>query len=181
MGPFLRTAFHYREYVKRPIGGAAGPRLRFDVTISEACNRIRRQGRNMMKFQVLTLAAVATAALTAPALAHHSFAMFDATKTITLVGTVKEFEWTNPHAWMRMTAADGATGQPVEWSFEMGSPGQLGARGMKPDSVKPGDKITLQAHPMKDGSRGGQYMSATLADGSTLGGRAGAAPPAENP
>ena len=88
---------------------------------------------------------------------------------------------TNPHAWMRMTAADGATGQPVEWSFEMGSPGQLGARGMKPDSVKPGDKITLQAHPMKDGSRGGQYMSATLADGSTLGGRAGAAPPAENP
>jgi hypothetical protein len=177
------------EYVKRPIGGVVGTRLWFDVIAKPPADqllvgrrdKICRRGRNMMKFQILSLAAVATAALTAPVLAHHSFAMFDATKTITLVGTVKEFEWTNPHAWMRMTAVDGATGQPVEWSFEMGSPGQLGSRGMKPDSVKPGDKITLQAHPMKDGSRGGQYMSATLADGSILGNRAGAAPAAENP
>jgi hypothetical protein len=128
-----------------------------------------------MNFKAPCLAAAMFAALAGPAVAHHSFAMFDAAKTITLVGTVKEFEWTNPHAWMHITTMDAATGQPMDWSFEMGSPGQLGSHGMKPDSVKPGDKITLQAHPMKDGSHGGQYMSATLADGRTFGNRAGPA------
>jgi hypothetical protein len=104
-----------------------------------------------------------------PASAHHSFAMFDADKTINMAGTVKEFEWTNPHAWMHITAMDQASGQAVEWSFEMGSPGQLSSRGMKPDTVRPGDKVTIRFHPMKDGSRGGQYMSATLADGRVFG------------
>jgi len=104
-----------------------------------------------------------------PASAHHSFAMFDAEKTISMAGTVKEFEWTNPHAWMHITVMDQTSGQPVEWSFEMGSPGQLGGRGMKPDTVRPGDKVTIRFHPMKDGSRGGQYMSATLADGRIFG------------
>ena len=132
-----------------------------------------------MNLKALSLAAVAAIAFVAPALAHHSFAMFDAGKTITLQGTVKELEWTNPHAWIRMTTLDASTGQAVEWAFEMGSPGQLGARGLKADSLKPGDKITLQAHPMKDGSHGGQYMSATLADGRSLGNR-GAAGANEN-
>ena len=123
-----------------------------------------------MTFKTASLAAIALSAFMAPAMAHHSFAMFDATKTITLQGTVKEFEWTNPHAWMRIVVADASTGQPVDWAFEMGSPGQLGSRfGMKPDSVRPGDKVTIRAHPMKDGTYGGQYLSATLADGHTFG------------
>src|ERR1035438_10376286 len=58
-----------------------------------------------------------------------------------------------------------------EWS--MAQPGQLGSRGMKPDSMKPGDKITIRAHPMKDGSHGGQFMSATLADGRVFGQQGG--------
>jgi hypothetical protein len=70
---------------------------------------------------------------------------------------------------------DQESGQPMEWSFEMGSPGQLAARGMKPDSVKAGDKVTVRFHPMKDGTHGGQYMSVTLADGRVFG---QAAPPA---
>ena len=119
--------------------------------------------------------------MAAPAWAHHSFAMFDGTKTITMNGMVKEFEWTNPHAWMRITAVDPATGESSEWAFEMGSPGQLGARGMKADSVRPGDKVTIRAHPMKDGSHGGQYMSATLADGRVFGNQGGANAPAEAP
>ena len=127
-----------------------------------------------MKIKSFAVIAGMGIALAAPAWAHHSFAMFDGSKTITLQGTVKEFEWTNPHAWLRITAPETAGGEAVEWSFEMGSPGQLGARGMKADSVKPGDKITVQAHPMKDGSHGGQYMSATFADGRSFGNRGGA-------
>ena len=121
------------------------------------------------------------AAIAGPALAHHSFAMFDAEKTMTLSGTVKEFEWTNPHAWIYLTVADAATGQPMDYSFEMGSPGQLGARGMKADSLRPGDKVTIRAHPMKDGSRGGQYMSVTTADGRSFGNQGGGAAAAANP
>ena len=123
-----------------------------------------------MNLKAPILAAVVAAMSTVPALGHHSFAMFDGDKTVTLVGTVKEFEWTNPHSWIRITAADATTG---EWAFEMGSPGQLGSRGMKPDSMKPGDKITIRAHPMKDGSHGGQFMSATLADGRIFGQQGG--------
>jgi hypothetical protein len=131
-----------------------------------------------MNLKVPVLAAVAVTIFAVPALGHHSFAMFDSDKTVTLAGTVKEFEWTNPHSWIRITAADAASGAVGEWAFEMGSPGQLGSRGMKPDSMKPGDKITVRAHPMKDGSHGGQFMSATLADGQVFGqqGGRGAAP-----
>jgi hypothetical protein len=131
-----------------------------------------------MSLKAAILAVIVTM-FTVPALGHHSFAMFDGDKTITLAGTVKEFEWTNPHSWIRITAADPASGTPGEWAFEMGSPGQLGTRGMKPDSMKPGDKITVRAHPMKDGSRGGQFMSATLGDGQVFGQQGGrGAPPA---
>jgi len=122
-----------------------------------------------MHLKVAILAAVVMMGFAAPAVAHHSFAMFDADKTITLSGTLKEFEWVNPHSWMHIAVADPTTGQAEEWSFEMGSPGQLGSRGLKPDSVKPGDKITIKAHPMKDGSHGGQYMSATFAGGQPIG------------
>jgi hypothetical protein len=112
----------------------------------------------------------------APALAHHSFAMFDHEKTSTISGTVKEFEWTNPHAWIHIVAAD-EKGAPTDWSFEMGSVGQVAAQGWKSDTIKPGDKITVTMHPLKDGSHGGQYMSATLADGRTF---KNAGPPANN-
>ena len=120
-----------------------------------------------MKLKATVLAS-AIAAFAGPALAHHSFAMFDHEKTMTLSGTVKEFEWTNPHAWLHIVAVDEKTGKPVQWSFEMGGVGQVAAQGWKPDSVKPGDKITVQMHPLKDGSRGGQYLNATLADGHTF-------------
>jgi hypothetical protein len=122
-----------------------------------------------MKLKATTVLASAIVAFAAaPALAHHSFAMFDHEKTMTLSGTVKELEWTNPHAWLHIVAVDEKTAKPVEWSFEMGGVGQVSAQGWKPDSVKPGDKITVQMHPLKDGSRGGQYLNATLADGRTF-------------
>ncbi len=122
-----------------------------------------------MNFKALSLAAVAAASFAAPALAHHSFAMFDADKTITMTGTVKEFEWTNPHSWLRVMIDDKATGKPAQWAFEMGSPGQQARVGWKPDSVKPGDKVTVMIHPLKDGSRGGQFITAILPSGTMLG------------
>ena len=94
---------------------------------------------------------------------------FDVDKTVTMTGTVKEFEWTNPHSWLRIMVDDQATGKPLQWALEMGSPGQQSRVGWKPDSVKPGDKVTITMHPLKDGSRGGQFMSATLPGGKQLG------------
>ncbi len=118
-----------------------------------------------MKFSVIATAAVVSSCLAMPVLAHHSFSMFDHEKTITMNGVIKEFEWTNPHAWLHIMAVDEKSGKPVEWSFEMGGVGQIAQQGWKPDSVKPGDKISVQMHPLKDGSHGGQYISASLADG----------------
>ena len=121
-----------------------------------------------MKFKALAFVAFAAAALSAPASAHHSFAMFDAEKNVTLTGTVKEFEWTNPHSWLRVMVDDQATGKPMQWAVEMGSPAQQAQRGWKPDSVRPGDKVSVTIHPLKDGSRGGQFLSAVLPNGQTL-------------
>lgn len=118
-----------------------------------------------MRLKIAGYIAIAAAAFAVQASAHHSFAMFDHDKMITVTGTLKEFEWTNPHCWLHVSVVDAATGKTLDWSFEMGSIGQVAAQGWKADIIKPGDKITIGAHPMKDGSRGGQYDSAKLSDG----------------
>ena len=120
-----------------------------------------------MNFKAFCLVTIVASAIGAPAFAHHSFAMFDAEKTLTMKGTVKEFEWTNPHAWLRVMVQDQA-GQSLQWALEMGSPGQMAGRGWKPESARPGDKVTVTLHPLKDGSRGGQLLSATLPGGQQL-------------
>lgn len=118
-----------------------------------------------MYVKTLGLAVVAALALSVPASAHHSFAMFDATKNVTVQGAVKEFEWTNPHSWLRVMVMDGKTGKPVLWAFELSSPARLTTMGMHADSVKAGDVVSVTFHPMKDGTRGGQFMQATLPGG----------------
>ena len=118
-----------------------------------------------MNFKTLSLATIAVAAFAAPALAHHSFAMFDATKTVTLQGTVKEFEWTNPHSWLRVNVTDDKTGKPQLWALELSSPARLITMGMSSTSVKAGDQVSVTFHPMKDGTRGGQFIQATLPGG----------------
>jgi hypothetical protein len=100
---------------------------------------------------------------------HHSFAGFDMTKTVTLTGTVKQFQWMNPHSWIQVIVNDDK-GNPVEWSIEMSSPTSLLRRGWKPKTLKPGDKVTVVAHPLQNGQSGGSFVSATLADGTQLGG-----------
>jgi hypothetical protein len=133
-----------------------------------------------MNLKIAGCAVIAVAAFAFQAQAHHSFAMFDQEKTISVAGTVKEFEWSNPHAWIHLTVVDEATGRPVDWAFEMGSVGQIAAQGWKSDSIKPGDKITVTGHPLRDGSRGGQYRSVKLADGSSIAQRPDAAAANQN-
>ena len=114
---------------------------------------------------------VATAGLLAvPAAAHHSAAMFDAGKRVTLTGTVKEFQWTSPHCWIQLLVTDPARPKvaPVEWGIEMDNPVGLSRHGWKRGSLKPGDTIVVVAHPLRDGSRGGQVVSVTK-DGKPVG------------
>ena len=118
-----------------------------------------------MNLKAVSLTAIAVAAFTAPALAHHSFAMFNAEQTITLEGTVKEFEWVNPHAWLRVMVNDEKTGTPALWALELSSPSRLVTMGMRADSVKPGDAVSVTFHPMKNGSRSGQFIQAVLPGG----------------
>ena len=123
-----------------------------------------------MNLKYASLAALFVIAAPAPLYAHHSFSMFDGDKTVTMRGTVKEVEWTNPHSWLRVLVMDQTSGKPMNWAFEMGPPARQLQRGWKPDSLKPGDSVTVHIHPLKDGSRGGQLVDAVLPDGRTVGG-----------
>jgi hypothetical protein len=115
---------------------------------------------------VLTLAALL---MGTPALApaHHSFAMFDRERTVTIVGVIREFQWTNPHSWIQITVTDDA-GKVTEWSLEGGSPGIMGRNGWKRTSLVPGDKVTIELYPLRSGEPGGSFIEITKADGTKL-------------
>src|SRR5215831_6173023 len=121
-----------------------------------------------MKFRTLGLAGMAVAIFAIPAIAHHSFAMFDAEKTKVLEGTVKEFQWTNPHSWILMTV-ENAQGQAGQWAIEMGGSAGLARLGWVPKTLTPGMKIKTVIHPLRDGNNGGQFMAVTLPDGTQMG------------
>jgi hypothetical protein len=105
------------------------------------------------------------------AAAHHSPAMFDATKQITLAGTVKDFQWTSPHCWIQLLVTDPAepNAAPVEWGIEMDNPLGLSRHGWKPGSLTPGEEIVVVAHPLRDGTNGAQVISVTRVDGTRVG------------
>lgn len=118
--------------------------------------------------------------LALPVLAHHSAAMFDHMKTVTLQGTVKEFQYTNPHSWLMVTVADTA-GQSVEWGFEAEGPSSLLRVGIKAQTFQPGDKVTIVANPMKDGRPAGSWVTVTKADGTVYSTRPGKPAPPDSP
>ncbi len=117
----------------------------------------------------LGFALIATTVFVVPANAHHSFAMFDQQKVVVLTGTVKELEWTNPHSWLRVMVENETTHQPQQWSIELASAGQQARIGWTPTIVKPGDKVSIEINPLKDGGRGGTVLLITLPDGTKLG------------
>ncbi len=102
-----------------------------------------------------------------PSVAHHSAAMFDSQKSLTLHGTIREFQWINPHCWIQLLVPE--QGGTVEWSIEMGSPSQIYGSGWRPGTLHPGQKVTIVIHPVRDGSRGGQFSSGVAEDGAPLG------------
>src|SRR5947208_10453002 len=117
--------------------------------------------------------AAALAAFAIPAAAHHSFAMFDALKIVQLEGSVKEFQWTNPHAWILLNVSAEQSAAPVTWAIEMGGPTNLARQGWLPKTLTPGMPVKVHIHPLRDGKSGGQFLAVTFADGKVLGNPAG--------
>ena len=99
--------------------------------------------------------------LAGPATAHHAFAMFDTNREVMLEGTVKEFQWTNPHTWVQLLVKD-ASGKEVEWSIEGSSHNNLARFGWTRNSLKSGDRVQAVVHPLKDGSIGGSLVKITV-------------------
>lgn len=118
----------------------------------------------------------ASLAVAGAAWAHHSFAMFDLEKEVTVEGTVKEFQWTNPHCWLQVMVPDGKGGTK-EWSFEMGAMGMLARTGWKSTTLKPNDKVTVVMNPLKSGGPSGRLLKVTLPDGRVMGPGGNAPPP----
>ena len=117
----------------------------------------------------LLLASSLAIALLVPgsAYAHHSMAGFDRAKTVTLVGTVKQFKWANPHSWIELEVPNDK-GSVDTWNIEMTAPFVLVRAGWKSSSLKPGDKVTVVGNPQKTGEPGALFVSVTLANGETL-------------
>ncbi len=112
------------------------------------------------------LALGVTALAAAPALAHHSFAMFDQKKIVTLDGTVTQFQWTNPHAFIEMDVPN--AGKVTHWSIELNSPNNLKRQGWTRTAVKPGDRVSLRMNPLRDGKPGGLFLDVRLPGGKVL-------------
>jgi hypothetical protein len=112
---------------------------------------------------------------TTPAWSHHSNVGFEVTKVITVTGVVRGFRWSNPHTWVYLTVDDGKGGK-VEWSCEGRAPGILLRAGWTPKSLVPGEKVTIDMSPSKDGTLVSLIARVTKADGTILPN----APPSEN-
>jgi hypothetical protein len=108
----------------------------------------------------VTLASAAAGFLagTAPALAHHSFALFDVSKTVSLEGTVKKFDWTNPHSWVTLEVLE-PDRTVSEWLIELPSAATLARDRWHKNYLKPGEKLIMRVNPLKDGRKGGSLAS----------------------
>jgi hypothetical protein len=122
-------------------------------------------GRGKSRGWAVILAGLALAA-TSAAIAHHTYSMFDARQQVTLQGTVRQFQWTNPHCFLQVVVP--RAGAHEEWSIQMDSPQALYRKGWRPGALKPGDAVSVVIHPTRVGSRAGQYMSGTGPDGKPL-------------
>lgn len=119
----------------------------------------------MIKSSVAALVGLAAAALsTQAALAHHSGAMFEPQKTVTVEGVVKEFQYTNPHSWLLVDVKN-KDGSVTTWGFEAEGPSTLHRAGIRPSDLTPGTKLTITGRPMKDGSPAAAWVDAVRADG----------------
>ena len=112
------------------------------------------------------LAAALALSVASPALSHHSHAMFDHSKEITITGTVTEFVFRNPHVFLYVDAKN-EKGELQNYWVEMSNLPNMIRRGIGQSTFKPGDKVTVHVHPLKDGRPGGSYVTITDAAGKT--------------
>jgi len=124
----------------------------------------KRTKRSRIKLGIGAIILAAAAAASWPVAAHHSFAVYARTKTLTLKGTVKTFQWTNPHCVVWVLVQPDGGGEPQEWGIETTSPGVLTRGGWTRNSIKPGDRVSVEFSPLRDGSHGGGLNSVTLLD-----------------
>ena len=121
---------------------------------------------NSRAIVAVALAGGAALAMSVPAASHHSFAMFDQRQIMTLQGKVKEFQWTNPHAFIQLEVPQGR--RTVEWAIELNSPNNLSRQGWKRNSLRPGETISLRMAPLRNGEPGGLFLDLKKADGKVL-------------
>jgi hypothetical protein len=121
-----------------------------------------------MKRQFIAMSATALLLSAAAALAHHSGAMFDRSKTIVLKGTLVEYKFVAPHSWISLEAVANGKGPQERWDIEGATASRMKAQGITPERLKPGDEITIRTHPLRDGRKGGSLVQITLADGTTM-------------
>jgi hypothetical protein len=110
-----------------------------------------------------------------PVFAHHSFGLFDMSKTTEISGTIVKLEWSNPHCWLFL-ASGPSDAEAVNYGFEMTSVGEMTRRGWTKTSVKPGDKVKVTYHPVRDGRPAGYMVSVMTDEGKYI----GRAPEAQN-
>jgi hypothetical protein len=116
---------------------------------------------------VIAVSVVGVSILPGVATAHHSFAMFDADHTKEIQGTVRDYQWTQPHVWLDVMVQN-KSGKLERWGLENQSPAILFRHRWTKESIKEGDKVTVLLHPMKDGTLGGQLLRVTFPDGRVL-------------
>ena len=124
----------------------------------------------LQSFYTVLTAGFALALLSSamPADAHHSFGLYDMTKSSEIAGTVSKMEWSNPHCWLFVVVA-APDNTDVTYGFEMTSVGEMVRRGWNKSALKPGDKVTVKYHPVRDGRTAGYLQSVTTADGRLIG------------
>jgi len=113
------------------------------------------------------IAAMCVVSWTLPASAHHSLAAYNMGTYKTVEGTVKSFQWMNPHAKLSLVVVNGA-GRTTQWEFEGGSIGRLTNGGFVKDAFGPGDKIKVAYNPRRDGSTAGFFIAVTTSGGRTF-------------
>ena len=118
----------------------------------------------------ITLGAIGLGLLAGPAIAHHSFAMFDNDHPSALTGVVKQVIWSNPHIALLVYRDVEPGKSPELWTFESGSPGNLTRAGWTSHSFQPGSKVAVRYLPLRDGGDAGQIVKVTdLATGKMYG------------
>lgn len=115
------------------------------------------------------VAAITACAWLPIAQAHHSVAMFDLDKTMVIKGAMKSVTFLNPHVWISVVGSPDGKGEAMQWDVEATSTMRLVEMGIQKDTLKPGDKVTIVLHPLRDGRRGGSFVLIATADGKTYG------------